>query len=50
VVSHSGRDQTSVGPWKGIVAAPVTHEAARVIVKWLDSIGAYAIDEDLNYA
>lgn len=39
----SGRHETSARPWKGVVAAPVSRDAAEVIVKWLSSVGAHAV-------
>lgn len=42
----SGRDKTSAGPWKGVVAGPVPRDEAEVIVKLLKAVGANAIIDD----
>jgi hypothetical protein len=45
----SGRDESSIRPWKGVVAAPVTRDAAKVIVDWLAFVGARAFIDDGHF-
>jgi hypothetical protein len=45
----SGGHETSVFPWKAVVAAPVSRQSAGLVVLWLSSIGVHAFIDDGDY-